>query len=128
MTVFNGYTIYNRIKKLAHLRGMSLKEIAKKAGFKSPNAIYRYNQGVTPRETSIKQIAQVLQTTADYLKGKTDDWQKDIIKPEAYQVRNQDLDYMLDNAHAFDGQPMNEHDRAIIKGYLKGYFEGKKSN
>ena len=70
----NGYRIYERINFLAKKRKISIKQIAEKAGFRSPNAIYRYKQGVTPREQSINAIAEVLQTTPEYLKGETDDW------------------------------------------------------
>lgn len=63
---------YERIKGLAAKRGMSLRDVARKSGFKSETAIYRYNQGVTPRDTSLESIAQTLGTTIDYLKGKND--------------------------------------------------------
>lgn len=75
MSTFNGYTIFEKIQFLASKRGKPIRQIAIEAGFKSPNAIYRYKQGVTPRNTSIEAIAKVLNTTPEYLKGQTDDWQ-----------------------------------------------------
>ena len=36
------------------------------------------------------------------------------------------LDKALDNARSFDGEPMDDHDREILRGILKGYFTTKK--
>lgn len=32
---------------------------------------------------------------------------------------NYDLDAMLDNAHSYDGKPLDDHDRELIRQYLK---------
>lgn len=66
-------TTFERIKKITKKRGYNLKQVAKMSGMKSENAIYRYNQGVTPRDSTLKTIAQVLGTSFEYLKGETDD-------------------------------------------------------
>lgn len=36
-----------------------------------------------------------------------------------------DLDEMIDNAHSYDGKPVDDHDRALIKQYLKALFSNK---
>ena len=66
-------TIFERIKYVANKRGMNLRDVAKRAGFKSETGIYRYNQGVTPRDSTLQSIADVLNTTAEFLKGETED-------------------------------------------------------
>ncbi|MCT3341635.1 XRE family transcriptional regulator [Lactobacillus johnsonii] len=76
MTTKNGYTIFSRIQEIANKRGMSIRQVALKSGFNSPNAIYRYKQGVSPRKTTLNAIADALNTTPEYLLGETDDWQK----------------------------------------------------
>ncbi|WP_297819816.1 helix-turn-helix domain-containing protein [uncultured Lactobacillus sp.] len=68
-------TLFERIKRLSKIRGMSLREVAVKAGFKSETAIYRYNQGVSPRKPTLEAIASALHTTTDYLEGKTDKYE-----------------------------------------------------
>ena len=75
MTTFNGYTIFEKIKFLANKRGKTIRQIAIDSGFKSPNAIYRYKQGVTPRSASIDAIAKSLNTSSSFLKGETNDWE-----------------------------------------------------
>ena len=42
-----------------------------------------------------------------------------------------DIDYTalekaLDNAKSFDGKPMSDNDREVVRGILKGYFTTKK--
>lgn len=37
-----------------------------------------------------------------------------------------DLDAMLDNARSYDGKKMDDHDRDLIRTYLKGLFDAKK--
>ncbi|MGK9328937.1 XRE family transcriptional regulator, partial [Melissococcus plutonius] len=34
-----------------------------------------------------------------------------------------DLDEMLDNVMSFDGKPMTDHDREVIRAFLKGKFD-----
>lgn len=40
-------------------------------------------------------------------------------------ITEDDLEKALDNAHSFDGKPMDDHDRQIIKDILRGYFKNK---
>ncbi|MBP2056973.1 transcriptional regulator with XRE-family HTH domain [Lactobacillus colini] len=44
---------------------------------------------------------------------------------ENKKVTDTDLDKMIDNARSFDGKPMDDHDREVIKNMLKGYYIGK---
>ena len=36
----------------------------------------------------------------------------------APKFSNDDLDEMLDNAHSYDGKPLDDHDRELIRQYL----------
>ena len=36
------------------------------------------------------------------------------------------LERMMDNAMSYDGKPISDEDRPIIKGILKAYFDNKK--
>lgn len=73
-TTANGYSIFEKINFLAQKRGITIRQVAIDSGFKSPNAIYRYKQGVTPRFASIEAIAKALSTSSSFLRGETDDW------------------------------------------------------
>lgn len=65
--------IYERIKEQADKQNLSLRQLSIKSGFKSPNAISRYKQGVTPTDTAVKAIAGALGVSVDYLLGNTDE-------------------------------------------------------
>lgn len=95
MTTKNGYTIFSRIQEIANKRGMSIRQVALKSGFNSPNAIYRYKQGVSPRKTTLNAIADALNTTPEYLLGETDDWQKHDVTPEQELGLDKDGQEML---------------------------------
>lgn len=95
MTTKNGYTIFLRIQEIANNRGMSIRQVALKSGFNSPNAIYRYKQGVSPRKTTLNAIADALNTTPEYLLGETDDWQKHDVTPEEELGLDKDDQEML---------------------------------
>lgn len=64
-------TILDRIKKLAEEQKMSLVEIEEKSGL-AKNAIYKLDHQ-TPRVDKIEKIANTLNTSVDYLLGRTDD-------------------------------------------------------
>lgn len=42
-------------------------------------------------------------------------------------ITDSDLEDMLDNAHSYDGKPMDDHDRALIKQYLEALFSQRES-
>lgn len=87
------------------------------AEFQLPYQTYsNYEQGKRePDIKTMKQLANKLNTTIDYLTGVTDN-------PNLPSVSNTDLEAMLDNAHSYDGKPMDDHDRALIKQYLEALF------
>lgn len=71
----------------------------------------------------LKAIAALFEVSTDYLLGNTNIKNKqnsDSAKENKYS--NADLDRMLDNAMSFDGEPITDHDREIIRAYLKGKY------
>ncbi|MGH1713713.1 XRE family transcriptional regulator, partial [Enterococcus faecalis] len=38
------------------------------------------------------------------------------------EKKSDDLDDVLDNVMSFDGEPLDDHDREVIRAYLKGRF------
>lgn len=111
-------TAFTRVKELAKIRKLSLREVNDKAGL-GKNSIYKWKTSAPSIENASK-VAKVLNTSADYLMGKTDN-----PAPVSDKISDTDLDKALDEARSFDGVPMNEHDRAILKGMIKAYFDQK---
>ena len=107
-------TTYERIQSAAKKCGMNLREVAKSAGLKSETAIYRYNQGVTPRESTLRSIADVLNVSVDYLLGNTDDMHANKSNEPI------DLDKALseEGMAMFDGQPLSEEYKKALLAML----------
>lgn len=82
-----------------------------------------YEQGYRePDIDTLKRIATQYETTIDYLTGNSDN--PNIVE-SGKTISDTDLDDMLDNARSFDGKPMSEHDRNLIKSYLKVLFDNR---
>ena len=64
----NNYSIYKRIYELAQKKGLSLQKLAEKAGV-STNLIYSWKNKKHPSKTSLKKVADVLNTTPEFLEG-----------------------------------------------------------
>lgn len=64
-----------------------------------------------PSIESLKMLAKKLDVGFNYLAG-----------AQPSEKYSSDLDDMLDNAESFDGKPMTQHDREVIKAYLEGHF------
>ena len=80
---------FERIKKLAKQKKISLVEVNDKAGL-GTRSIYHWKDKM-PNNNNLAAVAKVLGTTVDYLSGLTDD--PDIPgKPEKHGLTWQDLD------------------------------------
>jgi len=105
-------TTFERLKKIAKEKGYSLKTLAVKAGL-SENALYRYNQGVEPKYGTLKSVAEVLGVSVDYLLGNTND------TVPTGSNETPDMKRMLDNALTYDGKPLSDHDREVVRMFME---------
>lgn len=88
-----------------------------KSGFKSPSAISRYKQGVTPTDTAVNAIAGALGVSVDYLLGKTDDMHAN---KKATSNNPVDLKEVAENDNwddylSADGRPLSDHDKNLLR-------------
>lgn len=113
-------TTFERIKKLSKNFDLSLQDIAEQAKI-GINTIYKW-KNYDPKGTDLAKVANILHTTTDYLLGRTDN---PSIPDANSSITDADLDEMLDNARSFDGKPMTDHDRELIRSYLKGLYDAK---
>lgn len=104
-----------RITELRKQAGMSQFQLAKVLDI-ATSTLGMYETG--KREPSLKvlnKIADYFDVSTDYLLGrseKSNDESTDYTK----------LEKALDNAKSFDGKPMSDNDRKIVRNILKGYF------
>lgn len=64
-------SLFERTKKAADARKLSLKLVASKAGL-AENAIYRWDTS-NPKSENLNKVAEVLGVSTDYLLGNTDE-------------------------------------------------------
>lgn len=104
------------ISMLRKKRGLSQAQLAEKLDIgTSTLGMYETDKREPSYETLLN-IANFFNKSVDELLGR---------KTSSSNISDADLDTLLDNAHSYNGKPMTDHDREIIKTYLKGYFQGK---
>lgn len=107
----------NRLKELRQKAKVTQKELAQSINSSQQN-IALYEQGRRkPKYETLEKLSVFFNVSTDYLLGKTD-----LPEPDS----DIDLDTAIDNSVAFDGTPITDDDREIIKNYLKDYFANKK--
>ena len=106
-----------RLKNLRIQNGYTQKEMAENLGTSQPS-YQNWEKGTRkPSRITLQKIANFFNVSTDFLLGKTD-----IPDPES----DINLDSAIDNSVAYDGTPITDHDREIIKNYLNEYFSNKK--
>ena len=106
-----------RLKSLRKKAGLTQKQIAEKLQV-GQNSYSNWEKGKrTPIQPTIEKLAEILNTSTNYLLGKTDIPDRDL---------EIDIDNAIDNSVAYDGTPITDNDREIIKNFLKDYFSNKK--
>ncbi|MCZ0892012.1 helix-turn-helix transcriptional regulator [Ligilactobacillus saerimneri] len=110
--------IGQKIRDLRKQRKMSQTELA--------NILHVSQQTVTawetgkaePASSAVANLADYFNVTTDYLLGRPEEKKDDGIDHTA-------LEKAIDEARSFDGKPMSDHDREIVRNILKGYFKTK---
>ncbi|KLO70670.1 helix-turn-helix domain-containing protein [Enterococcus cecorum] len=110
-------TLYERIDELAKKQKISVFDLSLKLGM-GRNAIYQWKKSV-PNVEAVQKVADYFNVSVDYLLDRTE--QKSIESD-----MDTKLERMMDNAMSYDGKPISDEDRPIIKGILKAYFDNKK--
>ena len=107
-------SLFDRIKSLAKTKNKNVKQVALELGF-SENLFYKWKTN-DPKANDLEKVAEYFNVSVDYLLGRTDN-------TKATDEKNSDdLDDVLDNVMSFDGEPLDDHDREVIRAYLKGRF------
>ncbi|KXA60668.1 XRE family transcriptional regulator [Streptococcus oralis subsp. dentisani] len=106
-----------RLKKLRKKEKLTQKDIATFLNISQP-AYQQFESGKKKMNLeTMEKLADYFNVSIDYLLGKTDipDFDLEI-----------DIDNAIDNSVAYDGTPITDNDREIIKDFLKDYFANKK--
>ncbi|TYC48848.1 XRE family transcriptional regulator [Weissella muntiaci] len=111
-------TIFERTKELAKEKGFTLRQLEEKAGL-GTKSIYSW-KNYTPRGSNLQAVADVLNVSVDYLLGNTDEK-----KSSQNEPTDKDLEDAFIGAEAYDGKPITDHDKEVIKALIKGYLNTK---
>lgn len=108
--------LLDRVDGLINEHSMTRAELERKTGL-SAGSIRNWNKSI-PSVDKLKKVADYFDVSVDYLLGRSEN------------MNNTDMDTklerMMDNAMSYDGKPISDEDRPIIKGILKAYFDNKK--
>lgn len=96
------------------------KQMAEKLKVSYPTYSNWENGRRIPDADIMADLAKSLNTSLDYLQGLTDN-----PNPQNDKPTSSDLDEMLDDARSYDGKPMDDHDRELIRTFLKGLYANK---
>lgn len=106
--------IGERIAQLRKNRSMSQFQLAKTLNIATSTlGMYETNKR-KPNMEMLEKLADFFGVSIDYLLGRETTDKSDI-----------DLDKAIDNAMSFDGKPVTEHDRKMMKQLWKAYMAGK---
>lgn len=108
-----------RLTNLRENRNWSKSYVARQLKL-SPQRYSNWEYGTRePDLDNLKKISKLFDVTIDYLLGKSPTIVKE---PQSIKV---DLDEILDDVRSFDGKPLDNHDRELIRAYLKGLYDQK---
>ncbi|MGM0882085.1 MAG: helix-turn-helix domain-containing protein [Bacillota bacterium] len=118
-----------RIKHLRTERGLTQQEIASQLEMGRSNFGHIENDRVTPTSEDLQKIADILNTTTDYLLGR--DFSGATVPEWATYKDKRDFKKLLeeDGEIMFDGVPLSQTDRRRVMDVLTGLFwEAKQMN
>ena len=104
-----------RLKTLRLQAKMTQKEISNRLEISQPT-YQRYEKSERePNQEMVQKIANLFNVSIDYLFGNTDE-------KNSKEVED-DLEKSLDTFKSFDGKPMSDHDRDVIRELLRDMFD-----
>lgn len=105
----------NRIINLREQNNWTQAQLAKKTGLDNTKLSKIENGARRVASDELNKFAEVFDVSSDYLLGRDE-------PKKTPHYTSADLDEMLNNAMSFDGKPMTEHDKEVIRAYLEGKF------
>lgn len=105
--------LYTKIRELALEKGVSLAQVERDLDF-SNGSISSWKKGRASQD-KILAVANYFDVSTDYLLGRT--------KFKKESSNNLTVDEALDHAMSFNGKPISEHDREVVRSIVEAYLE-----
>lgn len=103
------------LKQLREQTNKTQEETAKALGIKRSAYSHFENNRNNPDNETLVKMANYFDVSTDYLLGRSTPDRK-------YIEQETDLDKAIDESRSFDGKPISDHDREVVKKILRGYF------
>ncbi|MGT2751285.1 helix-turn-helix domain-containing protein [Streptococcus orisasini] len=114
----------DRLKSLRLEANLTQKQIAEKLNI-TQQAYQAWESGKRkPGEDTLKMFADFFDISTDYLVGRSN-LKHEI--PEGEELEKE-LDRAIDNSVGFEGEPVSDYDREVIKEVLRNYFKNQKNS
>jgi len=109
--------LYEKIKELASQKNVSIRQVEEKLGFS--NGTIRQWGRKNPGVNKVKDVAKYFNVSVDYLLGIEDGKQPKF---------SSELNDAIENAEAYEGTPLTDQDKAILRGVISAYLENRDKN
>ena len=106
--------IYGRIKELAYAQKISIRRLEENIGFGN-GTINRWAK-TTPGVDKLEKVADYFGVSVDYLLGR---------ESKADMIHNAPIDEVLGTIMSYDGKPVSEHDKVVMKDLLEAYLRSR---
>lgn len=110
--------LLERIKKLAKQKDISIYQLEEEIDI-GRNTIYQWNKR-TPSADKLQKVADYFNVSTDYLLGRTENPYAGI-SPEQ---REMTIEEALNSVMSYDGKPVTENDREVLKRIAEAYLDG----
>lgn len=116
MEKYTDMIVFERVQLLAKKQGKSINDVENDLGY-SQNTLYRLKRS-NPSSKKLQELADYFHTTTDYLLGRTD---------EAMAASDIDMEVeeALNSIRSYQGQPISDEEREVMRGIIKGYLDNK---
>lgn len=98
------------VTRLREQRGWSIQELASRLNLDRTYLSKSESGKRSFKVSEVNQLAEIFGVSTDYLLGKESD-----------QIER-DLDKAIDESRSFDGKPISDQDKEVVKKILRGYF------
>lgn len=113
-------SVLYKIKDLANEKGVSLSELERSIGI-SNGSISKWEKS-SPKADTLQKVADYFNVSTDYLLGRTNNRFYGLSDKQ----REISIEQALDSVMSYDGKPMTDNDREILKGIIEAYMNKKK--
>lgn len=113
-------SVLYKIKDLANEKGVSLSELERSIGI-SNGSISKWEKS-SPKADTLQKVADYFNVSTDYLLGRTNNRFYGLSDKQ----REISIEQALDSVMSYDGKPMTDNDREILKGIIEAYMDKKK--